>query len=169
MSLHEVLAIVALTAYALYRQSVAHRVVGRTRFKLPFIYCAVGLVAGGFQWPPGPVAWMVLLGGLLLSAVTGVARGRLSKLWLDPLGQPMVRGTPLTVALFLLLIAAKVAMGAWQAMTHQPAAHGGFGEVLLLIGVMAALQAEIVWRRASRLASDPASHAPALLLARPLR
>jgi hypothetical protein len=157
MPLHEALAILALTAYALYKQSVAHRVVGRTRFKLALIYCGVGLVAGGFQWPPTTLAWMVLLGGLLLSAVTGVARGRWSRLWLDANGQPMVRGTPLTIALFLLLIALKVGIGAWEAETHQAAAHGGFGEVLLLIGVMVALQAEIVWRRASKLAASPSA------------
>ena len=47
-------------------------------------------------------------------------------------------------------------IGTWQYMTHQAAEHGGFGEVLILIGLMVALQAEIIWRRALALGVQPA-------------
>ena len=148
MSPQQILIIVALTVYAIYKQSVAHPVNGKTRFKLAIIYIVVGLVTGGFYLPPSSLSWTILIVGLLLSAIVGVARGRLSRMWITPDNTVMVRGTPLTITLFVLLIAAKFAIGTWQYMTHQPAEHGGFGEVLLLIGVMVALQAEVVWRRA---------------------
>ncbi|MET0542178.1 MAG: hypothetical protein ABWZ88_10515 [Variovorax sp.] len=157
----QILVIVALTVYAIYKQSVAHPVNGKSRFKLAIIYCIVGLISGGFYLPPSGLSWTILLGSLLLSAVVGVARGRLSKMWIAADDQVMVRGTPLTITLFVLLIAAKFAIGAWQYMTHQPGEHGGFGEVLLLIGVMVALQAEVVWRRALALRGAPLSESAA--------
>jgi hypothetical protein len=38
--------------------------------------------------------------------------------------------------------------------------HGGFGEVLIMIGIMVGIQAELVWRRAQALpaATDPSVH-----------
>jgi hypothetical protein len=156
MSPREILIILALTAYAVYKQSVPHPVIGKSRFKLALIYGIVGLAVGGFYLPPSATSWMILLGSLLLSAVVGVSRGRLSELWMEPGGELMTRGTPWAIALFLLLIVAKFAIGTWQYLTHQAGEHGGFGEVLLLIAVMAALQAEIIWRRALALRLPPA-------------
>jgi hypothetical protein len=161
MSPQEILIILALTAYAVYKQSAPHPVLGKTRFKLALIYGAVGLAVGSFYLPPSATSWVILLGSLLLSAVVGVARGHLSALWIEPCGQIMTRGTPWSITLFLLLIVAKFAIGTWQYMTHQPGEHGGFGEVLLLIGVMVALQAEIIWRRALALPRDTSSPASA--------
>lgn len=156
MSPQEILIILALTAYAVYKQSVPHPVIGKSRFKLALIYGIVGLGVGGFYLPPSTTSWMILLGSLLLSVAVGVSRGRLSELWTEPGGQLMTRGTPWTIALFLLLIVAKFAIGTWQYLTHQAGEHGGFGEVLLLIAVMVALQAEIIWRRALAMRLPPA-------------
>ena len=148
MSPQEVLIIIALTGYAIYKQSIRHPVVGSTRFKLALIYMGVGLVVGGFYLPADSTAWAVLGASVAASAVVGIARGRLSRVWREPDGQAFTQGTPLTIGLFLLLIAGKFGLGAWQYIEHSPGAHGGFGEVLLLIGIMVGLQAEIVWRRA---------------------
>jgi len=52
--------------------------------------------------------------------------------------------------LFLLLVGAKYAWGTWEYL-HNAHPHGGFGKVLLMIAAMVAMQAEIVWRRASAL------------------
>lgn len=148
MSPLEILIIIALTIYAIYKQSVRHPVVGKTRFKLALIYMVVGLVVGGFYMPSSGTSWAVLVASLAASAVVGVARGRLSKVWRESDGQTFTQGTPLTIGLFLLLIAGKFAIGTWQYLEHAPGEHGGFGEVLILIGLMVGLQAEIVWRRA---------------------
>lgn len=156
MSPTQIIAIVAMTIYAIYKQSIKHPVVGKTRFKLALIYGIVGLSVGGFYLPPSATSWAILLAGILLSIVVGVARGKLSRVWKDANGTVFSQGTPLTITLFLGLIAAKFAIGAWQYMTHQPAEHGGFGEVLILIGLMVAMQAEIIWRRALALGVQPA-------------
>ena len=148
MSPQEILIIIALTVYAIYKQSTRHAVVGRTRFKLALIYMVVGLVAGGFYMPANSTAWTVLGASIAASAVVGIARGQLSRVWREPDGQAFAQGTPLTIGLFLLLVAGKFAIGAWQYIEHAPGEHGGFGEVLLLIGIMVGLQAETVWRRA---------------------
>ncbi|MDM0115426.1 hypothetical protein QTI66_24970 [Variovorax sp. J22R133] len=144
----QILALVALTFYAVYKQSTRHEIIGKTRFKLAAIYIGVGLVTGGFYLPPSATAWSILGGSVLASVLVGVARGRLSKVWAEPDGRIHCQGTPLSIGLFLALIAAKYALGAWQYLTHQPSEHGGFGEVLVMIGLMVAMQAEIIWRRA---------------------
>ncbi|WP_420993344.1 hypothetical protein ACKI2N_014490 [Cupriavidus sp. 30B13] len=147
----QLLIIVALCCYAVYRQTVRCQVDGKTRFKLAIIYAVVGFMAGGFHAPASPAAWALLLGGLALSAVVGYARGRLTTLWVE---QDVVysQGTRLTIALFLGLVIVKFALGAVAFMAGGAvASHGGFGEVMVLIAVMVAFQAEIVWQRAQKL------------------
>jgi len=87
-------------------------------------------------------------------AVTSLARGRWTRLHREPDGRVFSQGTPLTVGLFLLLVGGKFAWGTWQYLQHAPP-HGGFGEILLMIAAMVAMQAEILWQRARRLAPVP--------------
>ena len=47
MSIVEILILVAMVGYAIYRQTQQHEVVGSSRFKLAIIYAVVGLVVGG--------------------------------------------------------------------------------------------------------------------------
>jgi hypothetical protein len=156
MSPAEIAMIVALTAYAAYRQSIRRAVVGKTRFKLAAIYAVVGVVAGGYYVPPDAVSWSALAFSLVASLLVGLARGRLTALEVGAEGQVFCQGTWLTLSLFFLLIGAKFAWGTWQYLHHQHP-HGGFGEVLLLIAAMIAVQAEIVWRRAQALKGGLAS------------
>jgi hypothetical protein len=149
MGIPEILILMAMTGYAIYRQSVRHAVVGRTRFKLALIYAAVGLAVGGFYLPPDARAWCVLAIGFAASLVVGVVRGRLTLLEREPNGEVFSRGTGVTIGLFVLLVGSKYAWGAWEVL-HHAHPHGGFGEVLLQIAAMVALQAEIVWRRAQQ-------------------
>lgn len=148
----QILILLALTAYAIYRQSIRHEVVGHSRFKLAIIYTVVGLAVGGFYLPPDATSWAVLLGGLLASVIVGVLRGRFTRLWREADGRVFSRGTPLTVGLFLALVGGKFAIGTWQYL-HHAHPHGGFGEVLVMIGAMVAMQAQIVWQRATALAA----------------
>jgi len=87
--------------------------------------------------------------GLALSVVVGLARGRLTCLWAQD-GRVYSKGTPLTIGLFLGLVAAKFAIGTACYFLHI-SDDGGFGEVLVMIAIMIAFQAEIVWRRAKAL------------------
>ncbi len=141
--------LVLLTVYAVYRQSIESEVIGSSRFKLAIIYAVVGIAVGGFHQPEGTSAWATLAASVSLSAVIGIARGRLTTLTVRQ-GRIYCRGTPLTIGLFVALVSAKFALGTYQYM-HGISSHGGFGEVMLLIAVMVALQSELIWRRACAL------------------
>lgn len=146
MTIPQVLILLALTLYAVYRQSIRHEVNGRSRFKLAIIYAVVGVSVGGFYLPPDAASWLALAGSLLASVLVGLVRGRYTRLYPMPDGRVFSQGTPFTIGLFLLLVGAKFGLGTWQYL-HGNHPHGGFGEVLLMIAAMAAMQAEIIWRR----------------------
>jgi len=146
----QLLILMGMTVFAVYRQTVRSEIIGHTRFKLALVYAAVGLIVGGFYLPPDAGGWAALAVSLIASVLIGVARGRLTRLTLRPEGSVWSQGTPVTIGLFLLLVAAKYAWGAWEYF-HNSHPDGGFGEVLLMIAAMVAMQAEIVWRRARAL------------------
>jgi hypothetical protein len=150
MSPIALLALLALTGYAIYKQTQRHEITGRARFKLAIIYAVVGLVVGGFSRPDTPVEWGLLGVSLALSVVVGLARGLLTRMWTEdtPEGRRVFsQGTALTIGLFLGLVAVKFALGTWAYFAHI-SDDGGFGEVMVMIAVMVAFQAEIIWRRA---------------------
>ena len=125
-----------------------HQVVGRTRFKLAIIYAVIGLAVGGKPYLlTSTAAVTLLLTSLALSIAVGLLRGRLTKMWATPDGQIYSQGTPLTIGLFSGLIVAKFAMGTAAYFLHI-SDDGGIGEILLMIAVMVAFQAELIWRRA---------------------
>jgi hypothetical protein len=146
MSPVELVAILALVGYAIYRQTREHEVLGAHRFTLALVYVVVGLVLGGLDIPDRPVEQLFLLAGLALSIGVGLARGRLTHLWRGDDGRVYAQGSALTVGLFLGMVVVKFAMGTW-AYFHGLSDTGGFGEILLMIGLMVAFQAEIIWRR----------------------
>lgn len=158
MSPYDLLLIIALTGYAVYRQTRRHQVDGSSRFKLAFIYAGIGILAGGLYLPRTPVEIAVAGASLALSITVGLLRGRLTRVWAEA-GHVYSQGTPLTISLFLGLVLAKVGLGtlAYFARAGQ---HGGIGDVLLMIAIMIAFQAQIVWRRAGRLPL-PAASSPA--------
>lgn len=143
----ELLVVAAMVGYAIYRQSQDHVLVGSQRFKLAVIYGVVGLVVGGFNIPPGPLSWTLLAVSIALSVVVGTTRGRLQRVWRDERGEAHTQGTAVTIGLFLGMVAVKVGLGV-LAYAVGASDDGGFGEVLIMIAVMVAVQAEIVWRRA---------------------
>jgi hypothetical protein len=164
MSPLEIVAVLALVGFAVYKQSQRQLVAGSSRFKLAITYAVVGLAVGGFAWPEGIWAWLMLAVGLALSAAVGFARGRLTPMWTEdgPDGPRVVsQGTALTIGLFLGLVVVKFALGIFAYFTGIGDG-GGFGEVLFMIAIMVALQAQIMWRRAQVLLPAPAPvHQPA--------
>jgi hypothetical protein len=149
MSPIEIVALLALVGYAVYRQTRQHEVVGSSRFKLAIIYAIAGVIIGGFSRPHTVAEVLVLVGSLALSVVVGLTRGRLTRLWADE-GRVYSRGTRLTIGLFLGLVAGKFAIGTACYFLHI-SDDGGFGEILVMIAVMIAFQAELIWRRAQAL------------------
>jgi hypothetical protein len=164
MSPLELVAVLALVGFAVYKQTKQQVVTGSARFKLAITYAIVGLAVGGFAWPDGTWGWVMLAVGLALSAAVGLARGRLTPMWTEdgPDGPRVVsKGTLLTIGLFLGLVAVKFALGTLAYFTGISDG-GGFGEVLVMIAIMVALQAQIMWRRAQVLLPAPAPvHQPA--------
>jgi hypothetical protein len=150
MSATEILAILALVAWSVYRQTRTSQVTAKSRFKMAIIYTIVGLSVGGFDRPSGLIGYGMIAIGLALSLVVGLARGRLTRVWADAEGRVFSQGTAVTVALFLGLVAVKFGLGvlAWFAHINDGA---GFGEVLIMIAIMIAVQAQIVYRRAETL------------------
>lgn len=147
MSPLEVIAILALSAWAIYKQTVVAEVsTTLARFKMAGIYAAVGLAIGGFNQPSGADGWTMIAVGLSLSFVVGVLRGRFTRVWTAD-GKVWRQGTALTVGLFVALIAVKFGLGTLAYFWHVNDG-AGFGEVLVMIAIMLAVQSELVHRRA---------------------
>lgn len=151
MSATEILAILALVGWSVYRQTRTSEVTAKSRFKMAIIYAIVGICVGGFDRPGGLAGYGMIAIGLALSLAVGLARGRLTRVWADTQGRVFSQGTALTVGLFLGLVAVKFGLGvlAWFAHINDGA---GFGEILIMIAIMIAVQAQIVYRRAESLA-----------------
>jgi hypothetical protein len=150
MSTYELIAILALVGYAIYRQTRTHAVTGQNRFKLAIIYTMVGVIIG-FQMPHTAATVGLLIVGLLASLGVGLLRGRKSLMWRGDDGTVYTRGTALTIGLFLALVAFKFGLGTVAYFAHVPY-ESGIGEVLVMVGVMLAVQAELIWRRAQSMA-----------------
>jgi hypothetical protein len=154
----ELVLIVVLCGYAVYRQSQRHEVIGGSRFKLAIIYVVVGLVVGGFYVPETTLEWVFFAASVAASVVVGAVRARFTRVWVDG-GHVYAKGTVVSISLFVALVAAKFALGT-LAYFLDVSDDGGFGEVLIMIGIMVGIQAELVWRRAQALpaATDPSVH-----------
>jgi hypothetical protein len=151
MSSLDLVILLALACWAIYKQTrVAEVSSGPSRFTMAGIYVALGLVLGGFALPKaaGGIALIVL--GLALSIVVGILRGRLTRVWVEADGRVLRQGTRVTVALFVGLVATKFALGTLSYVWHVDDG-AGLGEVLVMIAVMIAVQAELVSRRAAAL------------------
>jgi hypothetical protein len=152
-------AMLALVVYAIYRQTQVSEVRAASRFKLALIYGIVGLCVGGFNPPSAAAGFGLLAFGIGLSIVIGLFRGRLTRIWRDADGRVFKQGTAVTVGLFVGMIAIKFGTGTWAHFAHIDDGEG-FGEVMVMVAIMIAVQAELVWRRARPLMS--ADSAPQL-------
>ena len=158
MSPVEIVALLALMGYAVYRQTREQEVIGASRFKMAIVYAVAGVVVGGFSRPHTLAEVLLLVGGVALSVIVGLARGRLTLLWARD-GRVFSRGTPLTIGLFLGLVAVKFAVGT-ACYFLNISDDGGFGEILVMIAIMIAFQAELIWRRAQALSAGAVDEIP---------
>jgi hypothetical protein len=150
MSPLDAVAILALVVYAIYRQTQVSEVRGASRFKLALIYGIVGVCVGGFDPPSGAAGFGLLAFGIALSVVIGLLRGRLTRIWREADGRVLKQGTAVTLALFVGMIVVKFGAGTWAHFAHIDDGEG-FGEVMVMVAIMIAVQAELVWRRAQPL------------------
>lgn len=148
MTATQILMLIALTCWSVYKQTIRTEVNGKGRFKMAKIYGIVGLVVGGFYLPTDAIAWATVVLSVGASALVGVMRGNLTRLSIEG-GKVFSQGSALTIGLFLGLVAFKFLLGTWLYFNH-PQPHNGFGEILVLIAIMVAVQAQIVWVRAQK-------------------
>lgn len=146
MTTTQILMLIALTCWSVYKQTIRTEVRGNGRFKLAKIYGIAGLVIGGFYLPTDAIAWATVVVSMGASALVGVMRGNLTRLTVED-GKVFSQGNALTIGLFLGLVAFKFLLGTWLYFNH-PQPHNGFGEIIVLIAIMIAVQAQIVWLRA---------------------
>jgi hypothetical protein len=145
MSTTQWIIIAGLISYAVYKQTKISPVTGRGRFRLALIYAIIGVAVGVTM--PHSAAGLGLIGAsLIFSVVVGFARGACTRIWRGADGRVLSRGSVVTIALFLALIASKFVLGAvaYLLKIHD----SSMGEILVMIGVSVAIQAEVVWRRA---------------------
>lgn len=148
MTATQILMLIALTCWSVYKQTIRTEVNGKGRFKMAKIYGIVGLVVGGFYLPTDAIAWATVVLSVGASALVGVMRGNLTRLTIED-GKVFSQGNALTIGLFLGLVAFKFLLGIWLYFNH-PQPHNGFGEIIVLIAIMVAVQAQIVWLRAQK-------------------
>lgn len=155
MTTFELIAIIVLVGYAIYRQTRTNEITGHDRFKLAIIYGIVG-VCLGIHFPHTPLALGLIGLSILAGVVVGLVRGKYTRMWQED-GRIYTRGTALTVGLFLALIAFKFGLGTVAYLTHTPY-DASVGEVLVMIAAMLAVQAQLIWTRAQREFSGTQNH-----------
>jgi hypothetical protein len=141
------LVLAVLLPWSLWRQMHAHQITREGLIKLPLIFAAVGVLGLGTQDIPTDAAAAVYMAvSLALSVSLGIWRGAVIPVWRNAAGDWMSQGNRLTITLWILLIAAKFAMGTVASITGWfPAT--GTGEIFLFLGISFAAQNVIVARR----------------------
>jgi hypothetical protein len=150
MSPTEITALIALSAYPVYKESRVSQVEGQSRFNIAIIYTVVAVTVGGFTLPTSTPAVLVLAFSLLPSVSVGFVRGCLTRVWMATDGTVLSKGTILTVGLFVTMVVVTFTLGAY-ADIRGIRANIGFGGILLMIAAMVAAQAETTHARATKL------------------
>jgi hypothetical protein len=136
-----------LLPWSIWRQMHVHEVTRDSLIKLPLMFAGIGvLVQTGSLIPDGRAAIVALMISVLASIVLGVWRGAVIPVWRTDDGSWLSQGNRLTIALWIVLIVFKFALGTVGSMT------GWFpvesvGEVFVTLGLSFAVQNLVVARR----------------------
>jgi hypothetical protein len=143
------LLVVALVAFVLYKQLQTRQVSAERAYTLPGIMMIIGVVQGGLYDRTHPAASVALLAAGVVSALgLGAVRATTMKIWQDERGARWRRGTPLTLAAWVLSVAVRVGLigiGYWAGMKAET------GGLLLFLGLTLLAQNAVVAWRAQRL------------------
>lgn len=140
-------AIAVLVLVWVIRRQMTERRLSTTRMlTIPVLLVLIGLVQDStmFDKLTSPTAILLLVGGVLIGAIGGVARAASQRLiWRD--GVVYTRGTGWTMALWVATVLVRVGMAALGSALHAPE---GTGEILLFLGVTLMVQNLLLARRA---------------------
>lgn len=106
------------------------------------------------------LAWGLLIVSLVLAAVLGVARGLTMRVWRDATGQLLQRGTPVTLALWGLSIAAHLGADALMHGEGSNASGLGSAGIVLYLALTLGVQRVVVVRRGAELVEHVGYEAP---------
>jgi hypothetical protein len=146
------LLLLVLVPWSIARQMHAHPVTPGGLVKLPVIFAAIGLLGFGTDSIPVDGPALSYLGvSLALSVGLGLWRGAVIPVWQDADGTTIAQGNRTTLALWVALIASKVALGTAASLTGVfPGEHAG--EIFVFIAISFAAQNLVVARRGGLLA-----------------
>jgi hypothetical protein len=148
----EIAVVVALEGFSVYKQTKAREFKTGHRFAVALLYALVG-GALGISLPHDATTLLIVAVSLVASVAVGVFGGRHVQLWRRADGRVFSRGTGWTIALLVALVGAKIGASALAALTPLPY-HATLGEVLLMIGIMLAVENLVVGRRARALRGE---------------
>jgi hypothetical protein len=137
----------ALLPWSIWRQMHPHTVTRQSLMKLPILFAGIGvLVQTGSALPDGRATALALMVSVAASVLLGVWRGAVIPVWRGENGDWMSQGNRTTLALWVLLIAFKFALGTVGSVT------GLFGvesicEIFMTLGLSFAVQNVVVARR----------------------
>ena len=146
MSPSELILILAVSGFALYKQTRREEVVGAGRFTPAIVYGVVGLALGAYHLPDGTAEVVGIVVSLALGVLVGLLRGRTTRLWTEG-GRVWTQGTALTIGLFVGLFVVKFAFGTVAYLLGDRDSTS-LGDIFVMIALMLAVQSEVVWRRA---------------------
>lgn len=147
---------VAVAAFVVYRQVIARPVRERSAARFVLILGVIGVIemanaAKGHSLPTRAVVLVVI--GLVLAAGLGALRAVTMRVWRNPDGVAWRRGTPLTIALWVVSVAAHVVLDLFAG--HSAVAKSfTAASIWLFLALTLGVQREIIRARAGRIPAN---------------
>ncbi len=135
---------VALGGYVIVRQLLTRRVSARGLLAIPLALGVVGLRDLAGLSDPALVG--IFLASAGLDAIMGALRGLTFRVWTDAASAVWMRGTPLTLALWLLFAALRAAMAA-AAISLGASSGSTMGAIPVLLAITFGAQNLVIWLR----------------------
>lgn len=143
----------ALVVFFIVRQFSTRRVLSLWTVGLPLVLAYFGLQALGSLDTAG---WLLLGLNLSLGTALGFVRGATLRVWPDPrTGEALMRGTPLTAALWVATIAVRVVLSFVEIKLGFAPLSSSSAESFLPAAATIAAQVLVVYLRARDLPAQP--------------
>jgi hypothetical protein len=139
----EVAVVAAIVVVVIARQLTTRPIDERRLWLVPLAALAWGLLQLTRAPGPDPTGLTLLALQAVVVAGLGLARGASMQVWTGPDGTPLTRGTPLTLALWVVSLAVRMVatlLTGWGGPTAT-------AELLLLLGITFGAQNAVVWVR----------------------